>query len=213
MSFAGPRELAAEDEGEVSVTIKNVSNRVYGTAAATQCSVQFTTDPRMPPKMAVSGTLKDPLSWELNIDALQPNETREFKLCVRMNALSDSAVKYFERVTWRVDLKLRGRLIQTANAQIRISPKWTDFQRTPYEAILFTGHHMSRDEWLLWKRILDGIAVNAALWDGKYSLDTCHTLTLEQWIITTEFRLTAKLVKSTASHGATSRAISRIVAA
>lgn len=174
MSFAGPRELAAEDEGEVSVRIKNLSNRVYGTAGVTQCSVMFTTDPRMPPNMAVPGSLKDPLAWELNIDNLQPGETRELKLRVRMNALSDSAVKYFDRVTWRVDLKLRGEVIQTANAQIRISPKWADFQRTPYEAILFTGHHMSYDEWMLWKRILDGVAVNVALWDGKLLFDTCH---------------------------------------
>ncbi len=84
-----------------------------------------------------------------------------------MNSLNDHAVQFFDRVTWRVDLKLRGQVIETANAQIRISPKWEDFQNTVTNAILFTGHHMSREEWLTWKRILDGVALNAALWDGE----------------------------------------------
>jgi len=184
VSYLGPRQLGAGDEGEVSVRVKNISSRVYGADAATQCSVLFTTDPRMPPNMVKIGSSRalgsrtlEPNSWELNIENLKPDETREFKVRVKMNSLNDPAVKYFDRVAWHVDLKLRGQVIETANAQVRISPKWEDFQNEPSNAILFTGHHMSRAEWLLWKRILDGVVLNAALWDGKsqYSFDTCHS--------------------------------------
>jgi hypothetical protein len=172
LTRAGPRELGAEDEGDLAVQVHNSSSRVYGLEGA-RCSLLFTTDARMPPCMVKLGSSRtaaqaDPITWELNIDNLQPGETREFKVRAKMNSLNDRAVQYFDRVTWRVDLKLRGQVIETANSQIRICPKWEDFARTPSEAILFTGHHVSREEWLAWKRILDGLALTAALWDGTY---------------------------------------------
>lgn len=154
--------------------VKNVSSRIYGADPQTTCSVLFTTDPRMPPSMVKIASSRagspnqDPISWELNIEGLKPDETREFKVRVKMNSLNDPAVQFFDRVTWRVDLKLRGQVIETSNAQIRISPKWEDFQNIATNAVLFTGHHMSREEWLGWKRILEGVTLNAALWDVDY---------------------------------------------
>lgn len=154
--------------------VKNISSRVYGADPQTTCSVLFTTDPRMPPNMVKiassrAGTqAQEPIAWELHIDTLKPDETRELKVRVKLNSLNDPAVQFFDRVTWRVDLKLRGQIIETANAQIRIAPKWEDFQHVETNAILFTGHHMSREEWLAWKRILDGVALTAALWDVDY---------------------------------------------
>lgn len=125
--------------------VKNISSRVYGAEPATHCAVKFTTDPRMPPSMVkiassrAGAQVQDPITWELAIENLKPDETREFKVRVKMNSLNDTAVQFFDRITWRVDLKLRDQVIETANAQIRISPKWEDFQNTATNAILFTG--------------------------------------------------------------------------
>ncbi len=65
--------------------VKNISSRVYGADPSTTCSVKFTTDPRMPPNMVkiassrAGAQVQDPITWELAVENLKPDETREFK--------------------------------------------------------------------------------------------------------------------------------------
>lgn len=162
-----PLQMGRGDIIDLRVGVKNVSTRIYGADESTKVTVRISMHPHFIPQVPEFQVINEtgrPFV-DFVVEGLNPGEERVVSLPVLMTT---NGPELFERYPWQAELILRTKKIEVDAAVIRCAPKWEEYVDANAEAVIFTGHHWSRHEYLMWMRLLEVTAINAQLWDFDY---------------------------------------------
>jgi hypothetical protein len=164
--LAYPQQMAKGDKAELRVGVKNVSSRIYGLDEITKVTVRITMHPHFVPQVPQFQVGPDGQPFvDFLVAELAPGTEQIVSLPVLMQEVGP---ELFERYGWRAELILRSKKIELDVAAIRCAPKWEEYVDVNAEVVLFTGHHWSRNEYLLWMKLLGICAIEAQIWDFDY---------------------------------------------
>eukprot|EP00029_Vermamoeba_vermiformis_P007822 TRINITY_DN348_c0_g1_i2.p1 TRINITY_DN348_c0_g1~~TRINITY_DN348_c0_g1_i2.p1 ORF type:complete len:893 (-),score=208.96 TRINITY_DN348_c0_g1_i2:15-2693(-) len=156
-SVAAPTQMANGEEQIVQVTIFNSSKRMYGDA----------TDPRTAGQVIVEfyeGLTPIEYPTRTVVLPLQPIMAGDkFVYNIKVRA---GISPHFYRVPFRVSLRLRERLIEFTDRNIRITPDWNEYIDAPREGItMFTGPHITLEEYNSWVKLFQILSLPFTIWD------------------------------------------------
>lgn len=161
-----PQQMARTDKCELRVGVKNVSTRAYGLDDLTKVTVRISVHPFFAPQVPQFSVGPD--GWpmvDFVVQNLEPDTEQVVPLSVE---LLHAGPELFSLYPWRAELILRSKKIEFDVAAIRCAPKWDEYIDVSADVVLFAGHHWSRDEYLMWMRMMEISAIQAKIWDFDY---------------------------------------------
>jgi hypothetical protein len=160
-----PTQLAREQQGSFSVDFLNLSTLPYGNQSEYgSLEYRIIVDPRL---KIVSEASQHVI--EGSIDYLNPGNNYSHQF----DAVMDSDTDYFERLDVRIELLLRGKLIEIQERQVRCCPTFIpmlddDSSKEMFDVLFVTNRHITRLEYQLYERALRLLGLRFNVWDIEH---------------------------------------------
>jgi hypothetical protein len=144
--------------------VTNISTKAYGNKDMGEIEVHVWADPFIKfalPQQGQEYSHQDRLCVLPVKDIQANNGSWTFNLPYQLDGASGS--KLFELVHWKVELRLRGRVIQYHTGAVRVTPVFLPFAHS--DCILLTNKQITRDEFIAWSYLLQLLGLSVNFWD------------------------------------------------
>lgn len=170
--------MAPEDECSVRVDFSNLSTSCYygSSARGGSNSIQYrvylyddfeflgSSDPSARDIAAADPPLPGrgrSRIIEGSLTEIAPSSTSSVVLRIKLN--KDAG--YYSRICWKVELLFRGETIETREKYVRVCPRFDPSAAAQHDLLFITNAHVTRLEYLMFKRIFDGLNLRTGFYD------------------------------------------------
>jgi len=171
VELKSPPTLLPGELGVFEITIKNISNRVYGSDGKGTVELSLHLDARLLPATAIWDTEGVPYSVDFNhsqkdsfkveVKEIKPRETLTIHLAMKMEKEAD----VFDQCLWQASLYFRKKLIEYNFNTVRVAPLNNTFD--PNADIIMVTKAMKDLEYIFWQHLFKSLNLSVCTWNPK----------------------------------------------
>jgi len=171
VELKSPPTLLPGELGVFEVTIKNVSNRTYGSSGKGSVELNLHLDARLLPATAIWDTDGVPYSVDFNhmqkdsfrveVKEIKPKETLTIHLAMKM----EKEAEVFDQCLWQASLCFRKKLIEYNFNTVRVAPLNNTFD--PKSDIVLVTKALKDLEYIFWQHLIKSLNLSVCTWNPK----------------------------------------------
>ncbi|XP_065918329.1 uncharacterized protein [Dysidea avara] len=171
MELKSPPTLLPGELGVFEITIKNVSNRIYGSDGKVTVELSLHLDARLLPATPVWDTDGVPYSIDFNhtqkdsfrveVKEIKPKETLTIHLAIKM----EKEAEVFDQCIWQASLYFRKKLIEYNFNTVCVAPLNNIFY--PNADVIMVTKAMKDLEYTFWQHLFKNLNLSVCTWNPK----------------------------------------------
>mmetsp|Transcript_2766 Transcript_2766/g.10644 ORF Transcript_2766/g.10644 Transcript_2766/m.10644 type:complete len:1076 (-) Transcript_2766:3457-6684(-) len=99
------------------------------------------------------------------IENIAPHSSQTITIPISIDSDESRGTSIFSLTPWSVHLFYKGNFVEKASAAIRICPEFDEAHHESYDALLITNKHFSRQEFIMYEKMLEALKLKFAVFD------------------------------------------------